>query len=273
MIDLRPYWPLTSHQVKLNKTDGSDHARYTLGSANPSFVSLYNTYHSLGKAGTPYTWRKEYKISGAWCTKTYAVMFLGDDLSITETGDWLASSGCTPNVLFGYKTALASGQNAGLLWAGAGGIDGAPATAEVFICAQAAPGAAYETNGYQAFSRCGIVAEHETFTPEIGRSAGGVWGEGNAKTYDDVLHIVMYHGTKAATPAPVRCTPPMIADGAYYQSFKDYSSYAIELWLAKDKGIIQERTPFIEDATYWGIPNCAGELFSTPRSWTTYIDD
>jgi hypothetical protein len=82
----------------------------------------------------------------------------------------------------------------------------------------------------------------------------------------------MYHGVKTPNVPAVRCVGPVSASGAYYQSFKDYSSYAIELWIAKGIGVIQENTPFIEDATYWGLPNCTGDIFTNPGSWKTYID-
>jgi hypothetical protein len=219
-------------------------------------------------------WRKEYYRSGAWCTDTYAVLFMGDDKSVTETGDWLSGTPCTPDRVLGYRN-QGTTVNAGLAWSGANGLSATPVIAEVDVWKQATPGAAISNTGVKAYSRTGLIEQLATFTPDYGRDSNGVWGAGLSKTYNDVVHIVMYHGTKTPNVAAVRCVGPISAPklGPYYQSYKDYSSYAIELWLAAGVGIIQENCPFIEDATYWGLPNCCGDIFANPvGSWVTYID-
>lgn len=138
---------------------------------------------------------------------------------------------------------------------------------------QLTPGAAYAYHGSQAYSKTGLVELLDTYTPPYGRDAGGVWGEGNGATFTDVVHVIMYHGTKSATTVPIRCdTPPVAAQGPYYQSFKNYNSYGIELWIAKDIGIIQENTLFIEDGTYWGLGNCIAGVFDAPYVWSKFID-
>lgn len=271
-VDLREYFP-ASNTIKLNRPNGNEHARYTFTASPQVFEGLYNAYYDLGTDGYHYSWRKEYKINGSWCTKTYGLLFMGDDKSITEVGDWMDRGSCHPDVLFGYKSALNGGSNTGLLWSPAGGLTSDPTTIEVFTAAQNAPNMAYSTNGWQAFSRVGLISELETYTPEFGRDSNGVWGEGNANTYTDVVHIVMYHGTKGPNTTPVRCEAPIAANGAYYQSYKDYNSYAIELWMAKGIGVIKEITTFIEDGSYWGKTNCNGEVFSPKYTYTTFIDD
>lgn len=273
-IDLRAYFP--DHVVNTyNKADGSASSRYTfqrsLSGAPTGIDGLYNGYMSLGKPGAPYMWRKEYYRSGAWCTDTYAVLFMADDKSITETGDWFASTPCTPNVALGYKTS--GSVNTGLVWSSAGGIVETAAIAEMDVWRQNTPGTAYAYGGTKAYSKVGLIEHLDSFAPAYGRDLTGTWGKGYGKTYYDVMHIVMYHGTKTTGMIPVRCVGPISAKGAYYQSYKDYDSYAIELWLAAGVGVIQENTPYIENAAFWGMSNCTGDIFaSTPGSWITYID-
>lgn len=272
-IDLREYFP-ASNTVLLRTPNGTANARYTFTASPSEFLSVYNTFLTLNKPGYHYTWRKEYWQNGAWCTATYAVLFMADDLSVTEVGDWYASTPCTPNIVFGYKTAQSGGANTGLIWAPPGGLTSIPAIAEMFTAAQATPGALYSTNGYKAYSKTGLIEVLATYKPPHGRDVSGTWCAGCAKTYTDVVHIIMYHGTRSPSPVQIRCgmTSPIAANGAYYQSFKDYNSYGIELYIAKDIGIIEERTPFIEDASYWGgaFPNCSGSLFG--NNFVKYID-
>jgi hypothetical protein len=271
--DLRSYFP-NSNTVILNKNSGSISTKYTfLKDPHNGIENVYWGYHNLNKAGVPYQWCKQYWRNGAWCTDTYAILFMGDDQSVTETGDWYASTPCTPNVVLGYKTT--GGANTGLAWAPAGGISTTPAIVECDVWRQNTPGAAYTNSGTKTYSRAALIEHFDTFTPKFGRDVNGVWGEGLSKSYLDVIHIIMYHGTKNASSPQVRCVGPMTANGAYYQSYKDYNSYAIELWLAAGVGVIQENCPFIEDASAWGgtISNCSGDIFANPvGSWVTYID-
>ena len=271
-LDIRDYFANGTN--KLNSVNGGDYSRYTFTTDHSGFASLYNTYLTLNKAGHTLIWQKEYKSGTGWCTKTYGVLFKGDDKSITEVGDWLASNnGCTPNVLFGYKTALSGGANTGLIWSTTDGL-ASVGVAEMYTAGQASTGSPYATNGSAAFSKTGLIEQLVTFQPAYGRCQDGSWSSLCGKVYTDVIHIVMYHGTKTGSPM-VRCSnSPISANGAYYQSYKNYNSYAIELWLARGIGIIQENFPFVEDASYWqgAFPNCSGGVFSAPNAWTTFID-
>lgn len=272
--DLREYFP-DSKQSTFRKTDGSLQSRYTFTKANAGFDGLYNGYYSQGVPGYHYEWQKEYQVGGTFKTATYCILFMADDKKVTEVGDWLNIG--YPNTdsygLFGYKNQGTS-VNTGLGWSDAGGLTLTPYVKEMDVWNQATSGAAYTYKGYQAYSKSGLIEHLDSFTPQFGRDSGGTWGEGRAQTYNDVLHIVMYHGTKNASTVPLRCnTPPLGAKGAYYQSFKNYNSYAIELWIAKDVGIIQERTTFVEDGSYWGVSNFNGDIFSAPNSWTSFIDN
>jgi hypothetical protein len=260
-VDLRPYFPETV--TYLSKANGTPQSKYSFISNNQDLKNLYTSYLNLNKAGAPFYWKKDYWINNAWCTATYAIMFKGDDKTITEAGDWLASTPCTPNIILGYKS---NGTSTGLIWAN-DTFDVTASLAEMNVWQQNAPSSAYEYSNYQAFHKTGVVEVLSKFKPKYGR-LNGVWAEGNGTEYSDVIHIVMYHGTrKASGQVPIRCSAPIKADGAYYQSYKDYNSYAIELWLAKDVGIIQERTTFIEDGAYWSKPNCTGYVFNTLMEW------
>lgn len=269
-VDLQQYFP-DYKVITLNKAAGTAATRYTMQKSPTPLDTFYNNFLSQNKPGLPYMWRKEYWRDGAWCTATYAILFMGEDGSVTETGDWFANSGCTPNVAFGYKTA--AGVKAGLLWSGAGGLSDVSVIAEVDVWRQNTPGAAYTNSGNKAYSKTGLIEYLTEYTVPYGRDEYGVWREGGGKTYADVVRIVMYHGTKSPTSTSIRCVGPISANGAYYQSYKDYNSYAIEIYLAKGLGIIQHNTPFIEDGTFWGMSNCNGDIFQYPGQWATYIDE
>lgn len=255
-VSLRDYLP-AQNQVVLSKANGKPHARYTFTRNHSGFQGLYRSLMDIGKAGQTFVWQKEYMTGGAWCTKTYAIFFLADDGSVTEVGDWLANSGCAPSMAFGYRT----GANVptGLVWSPAGTLNATPSTREMAVHRQATPNAAYENTGHFAYSKVGLVS----LVPEM--TVGH-------RVFKDVAHVVMYHGTQAPIPAPVRCAnSPIRATGVYYQSYKNYNSYAIELWLAKGIGVIKESTSFIEDAAYWGLSNCNGRIFSSSAEWDTAL--
>ena len=256
-VDLGAYLP-ESNQVVLSKASGAPHARYTFTKSHSGFTGLYASLMDQGKPGYHYVWQKEYMIAGSWCTKTYAILFVGQDGSVKEVGDWLSQgSSCSPSIAFGYRDWW--NKPTGLVWVPPGGLKGSAVASEMHVAAQASPGAAYAINGYRAFSKTGLVEVLPSMT--IGQF-----------TFRNVVHLVMYHGTRSPTPTPVRCDhQPTTASGSYYQSFKDYSSYAIELWLAPGVGVIKENTPFIEDASYWGAGNCIGQIFEPEKSWATFI--
>lgn len=270
-IDLTQYLP-QFQQAIYRKADESLYSRYTFQESPMPLDNLYANYMNLNKPGVPMMWRKEYWQNSAWCTQTYGALFKGEDKSVTETGDYMPSSvPCQPNTILGYKTN--TGTPTGLQWSGPGGLSDVPAVVEMNVWRQNSPGAAYTDSGSDAYSKTGLVAHHVAFTPEYGRDEQGVWRKGGAMTYYDVVHLVMYHGTKTVGRAKVRCdVPPPAAEGAYYQDYKEYNSYAMEMWFARDVGLVQERTTFIADGGYWGMTNCRGHVFEPTAGWTTFID-
>jgi hypothetical protein len=271
-VDLQQYFPQQTQVIEYRKASGNSYAKYTFQPAPTPVDSLYYGYMNLNQAGHTYMWRKQYWKAEAWCTETYAVLVFGDDGSIKETGDWMPSSvPCQPNTMLGYKN---SGVNYGLVWSPGGGLSKLATIAEMDVFRQNTPGASVTDSGHDAYSKVGLVEHLESYTPPYGRCTDGTWGAGCGKTYYDVAHIVMYHGTRKAVPAPVRCVGAVAAQGVYYQSYLNYNSYAIELYLARDKGIIQENTPYIEDAGFWpGLQNCTGDLFQYQGQWPSYIDE
>lgn len=122
-VDLREYFP-ANNTVLLRRKTGDASARYTFISSPSGYLALYNQFFSLNKPGYHYLWKKEYWKDNAWCTSTDAILFMGNDLSVTEVGDWYASTACTPNVAFGYRTP--AGANTGLVWSPPGGLPTTP---------------------------------------------------------------------------------------------------------------------------------------------------
>lgn len=253
MIDLRQYFP-DNTVVTLNKPTGP-HARYTMQRAPAGFKPLFDAHMRLAKPGHHYMWMKEYFVGGQWVTATYALLHIGDDGSITEVGDWLHLGQGNFGV-FGYRNA--SG-NAGLVWCPPGGLTGEAQYDEMATISQAYPGAALVGNGSTCYSESGLIA----VLPAVAIKGA---------IYRDVVHMVMYHGVKIPGREPVKAGRlPLTANGVYYRNRSEWDEYAIELWLAKGIGIVKERTPFIENAEWWGLPNFTGEIFGEPGSWTTEI--
>lgn len=255
MINLQEYFP-DNNVVLLHKSDVSWHARYTFTKRRQGFEPFYDAYLKLDKSGYYYVWQKEYFVENAWKTATYAVLFMGTDGSITEVGDWLNFGDNTYGV-FGYRKD--DGTNTGLIWSPPGGLKGEPQYDEMNTISQAYSGAALVQNGSKCYSESGLI----DVIPSMAI---------NGITYTNVAHIVMYHGVRNIGSVPVKAVKlPLVANGVYYRNRSDWDEYAMELWLAKGVGIIKERTPFIENAAWWGLPNFIGELFSEPGSWTTEL--
>lgn len=252
MIDLREYFPDTG-SVTLHKPTGP-HARYTFSRAPNGFKPLFDAFLKLPKPGEHYVWQKEYMTAGKWVTATYAILQMCDDGSVVEVGDWL-HLGRGDFGVFGYRRD--DGANAGLVWCPPGGLIGEPQWDEMATISQAYSGAALAQNGSRCYSESGLISVIPSMV------VSGV-------AYRDVAHIVMYHGVRNLGSTPVKADKlPLVANGVYYRNRSDWDEYSMELWLAKGVGIIKERTPWIENASWWGLPNFVGEIFSAPGSWTT----
>jgi hypothetical protein len=256
MIDLRKYFP-DSSTVVLNNSAGQPHARYTFSRAPDGFLPLFDAYLKVPKAGHHYVWRKEYFVDNLlWRTATYGILQICDDGSVIEVGDWLHLGNGSFGV-FGYRHD--DGSNAGLIWCPPGGLTGEAQYDEMSTISQAYSGAALTQNGSRCYSESGLIDVIPSMT------VGG-------KTYAGVVHMVMYHGVQIPGRVPVKAGRlPLVANGVYYRNRSDWDEYAIELWLAPGVGIIRERTPWIENASWWNLPDFSGDLFGTPGVWVTEV--
>ena len=252
-IDLRQYFP-DHNVVLLNKPFNVPHARYTFTRAREGFQPLFDAHMKLPKPGYHYVWQKEYWSGDKWVTATYGILQMCDDGSVYEVGDWLHLGNGQFGV-FGYRND--DGTRAGLVWCPPGGLTKEPQYDEMATISQAYAGAALTQNGSRCYSESGLIQ----LMPNL------VVGK---ESYTEVVHMVMYHGVQNIGAPPIKAKRlPLVANGVYYRNRSEWSEYAMELWLVRGVGIVRERTPFIEDASWWGLPNFIGELFGDPGSWTT----
>lgn len=251
-IELRKYLP-DNRTVVLNNTSGQPHAKYTFSRAPAGFWPLFSAHLRIPKHGHHYVWQKEYLTNGQWVTATYAILQICDDGSVIEVGDWLHLGNGTFGV-FGYRSGF---EHAGLVWCPPGGLTGEPQYDEMETISQAYSGAALARNGSRCYSESGLIDVIPSMV------VGGV-------TYHNVCHIVMYHGVQIPGRVPVKAGKlPLVANGVYYRNRSEWDEYAIELWLAPGVGVIRERTPWIENASWWNLPDFSGDLFGTPGVWVT----
>lgn len=285
--DLRPYFLNIAKSHVFRKPSGVAYSNYTIVPASADFSSLYNKYFDQKKPGQQIVWRKQYAhAGGTWCTATYANLFLGDDMSVTEVGDWYAEKGsCTPNVAFGYKSPDGK-SNDGLAWAPVGGFvgNGSATKFEIQTIRQLVAGGAYVNSGYRAYNITGLVKLLPTFTPAYGNKDGTGWRLGGGKTYTNVVRIIFYHGTRQPGQTNFsRCSNLDSSWGfaPYYRPQAGYNSYVSEYYMAEGVGFIQES--FISnESEYWGaglickglaLGTTAAEHQAAMESFINYIDD
>lgn len=222
-VDLRDYLP----NGRTVMTSGSVSAMYTIKDSKPS------QWFGMDKPGQLKTLKKEYNAGNGWQLATTAYLYYGDDKSITELGDIIKGQPLT----YGGK---------GLEWARKGGLTNRAKikTMPVIRGGGEAKSKAYFTSH---------MIEHLPSHTLMG---------GNRATYYDVVHVIMYHGTQQGKePNNIYCSNFVFQrPGVMYFRHKNYKSYAMEYYIAKGVGIIEEVTPYIEDGSFWGAGNCIGEL-------------
>jgi len=269
--DMRNYFPQSYRRNVSRKQDGSMYSDYRFYPATVDFNNLYRMLMDLGKPGRLMVWEKRYAPSNDTCIATYANLFLGDDMSVTEVGDWYANNGCNPDVAFGYSDSTLSRPD-GLAWSAPGGIRNLAYKEGLGIQRQVTPGSAYVnygTHGYKAWNHTVLKETLPTYTPPYGRSPTGAWGRGLSKTYRDVIKIIFYHGTQMPGQQPINC-----GSKPDYVSKPGYHTYASEIYFAKGIGIIQESFLYTESGAYWNMPNCSGSTMdNSGAKWTSYIDE
>jgi hypothetical protein len=287
VVDLRAYFP-ANRKNTLASASGQYVHDYTFLPADASFQALYDSLLSLGKPGEVRVWQKTYPTSGG-CAGPYSpdfgVLLLGDDASVTEVGDWVsASDACHANTAFGYRDP-ATGAPSGLAWAPPGGLTRASGGA-VFglqVWRQNEPGGAYADGGFTAYATTSLVEALATYAPPYGRS-GGVWHAGGGKTYSDVVRILFHHGPGGPGLADVTCSSldPAWPYSATYHHQPGYQSYALEYYLAKGVGVVQESLLYTESSYFGDAYVCAAgvAMGATPADhaaqlavWAWYADD
>lgn len=259
-IDLRSYFPTSSSGVwyNYNHAAGDLYSTYGFYSTSPGLQGLYNQWFNLKKSGQLYTWIKAFNANGqSVCIATYDNLFLGSDLSVTEVGDWMSSpiTSCTPSIARGYQV---NGQPSGLVWAAPGGLrttpldytDASAAPAQAFnlaVAQETVVNGAYGANGSTTWDHVQVLEVLPTYTPPYGRSATYQWGEGKSQTYNNVIHIIFYHGVSAGGTNPAETTcyqdlDPNWTYSKYYYHLPGFNTYASEYYMARGVGIIQQTT-------------------------------
>ncbi len=280
--DPRRYWVAGRELfVRANGTYFGAYIFQEHANLSESIGWVYNTYLNQGQSGKVMSWAKYYPTgNGGYCVPTYGILLLGDDQRVTETGDWFApaNDSCNPSVPFGYRV---SGTPTGLFWAEPGGYvaQASPPTREMNVWRGETNSPFAQTN-FDAFSRLVVVEHLDRFQPAYGRNNGSAWAKGNAAVYTDVIHLILYHGVRNnSAPTLKRCgqggLPGVQSQhSSLYVSQPGYESYAMELYLAAGKGIVQESLLFNE-LDYWDSGTqdntCHGSIMDGDASgWTWY---
>jgi hypothetical protein len=262
--DLRPYFPVANNVYRHDF--GRAHHRYTFFWATPDFQNIYNYYFSLApRQGQVLIWQKVYASdSNNWenlnCTHTYGHLFIGSgsDRGVVEVGDWMnhdndipaIAGGVCPNdySILGYRpgnTFSPGGGSTGLNWSGSDGLTpnamNSDQTGHVFR-AFASSGWAYTDSTYLEYSSPKLLQILPTWSPDYGRDANGAWVQRPPKTYTNVIRMVLYHGPTLPNQAqPSGCsTDPANPLSSLYYSRPPFATYALELYLDRQNGILQE---------------------------------
>ena len=273
-IDLADYFPTRVTQKTYRTGSGAAYATYTYSPNPVDFLGLYFQFFNLQRAGSLGVWTKHY--AGSPMPATHALLFFGRDKSVTELGDYynLGLSSGNQFVLFGYRNPYGGHAVDGLRWAHASGQIGLSNVVHPYV--QPGPGREFTFKSTDAANTAYtyVVAQRlSSFQPQYGRR-NGQWGKGNGTKYSDVLRLLFYHGTNHGNVGLDCSQKAGNFLKAQYAKVPGFNSYVSEYYLAKGKWIIQERTLYIEDASYWrnqgiNVPDCSGAAFS-PSSDGSY---
>ncbi|MFA5875213.1 MAG: hypothetical protein WC901_00800 [Candidatus Margulisiibacteriota bacterium] len=242
-VNLQDYFPDNRVNYYANAQGGLT-ARFSFTKNNPDMRKKF----PFKKKGTVGSWAKAYNVGGAYQHVVTQPLFFGTNRSVIELG----------GVKEGGQTTYKSGGYTGLYWSAPGGIDYNFKTKVMDVYVNGNHG------DLRAYSRTRLVELLPSFTLEAG----------NKQTYQNVAHMVMYHGTATAAKKVVRCWNAPVLSAGYvpYIPMKGYNSIAIELWLAPGVGIIKHRIAFAEspDGRH-GFSRCSGNMFTGGDSWTDYL--
>ncbi len=301
-IDLRPYWTAAGSTQTFRRANGDVYGWYRFAEeeAPGDFFNLYASFYDQRTPGRLVSWQKAYPGADGPNTATYGLLWFGDDGYVTEVGDWYnASVECGATDFFvplGYRE-LDSPTNSGLTWSPPGGVvaELSPER-EVRVFRRSCGANDYRYFGYDAYSAVRLVAHHDTWQAPYGRDAEGVWRAGAGRVYEDVVQLLFLHGTRSPAitrgeETPARCGPetldPAYGRAALYRSFSNYETYAIEAYLARDVGYVQEALLFTEsdyfnvrapDGTVLVDNVCKGAIMGRDHEtaealWAATLDD
>lgn len=311
MFDLQTYM-VESDALYLNYR-GKPFGRYRFYDATRNFQHLYQNHFSTGVDGKLMIWEKSYfnPLKNHWnrCPQTYALLLYGSsgtDRRIYELGDWYTDSpdsqDCVANlqrwrtIEYFQRVGNKFHQfNTGLAWAGSAGIN----MTGLFDYDIGVFSNNKFTN-YLAMYSTRLVNHFDVWRPDYG-SMNGVWRKnpGNLPdadrsfpVYSDVIEIIMYHGVKSALVPKTgvqRCGPEHYDAANVYSSYyydvrtrrpiteawPGYEIYAMQLYIAKGKGIVQERLLFSESDYFgkcvgYGMKKNVNNINPDPKAYAWY---
>ena len=223
-------------------SNGNMTARYGFEKHSPGLQKAFK----FKKGGTIGGWDKSYFNGSYFQHIVVQPLYFGNNQSVIELGGLKNEGKVT------YKIGDIS---TGLYWSAPGGLSYGYRTKQMDVYVNGNHG------DLRAYSRTRLIEQLPSYTLE----------HGNRQTYQDVVHIVFYHGTKTTAHDIVRCFDKQVlnAENQPYIAMKGYNSYAVELWLARGIGVIKERQIFSEQRE--GERNCAGNMFDGGENWTNYL--
>jgi hypothetical protein len=293
-IALQNYWPtqLTYSESRLVRHDGFLYfinVFYPAGGLQPFYDQTMKSgvpgktyvkeqrWNYLAKAVPQPYWETMYNPPTArTCLTEYDFWHFGDDGSIVEAGsyanpDMRPADGCEIPAGGSSYWDYTTGQLSGLGMSGPGLLTkGIPH--KNFNVTNSSPAlVAAGNHKFKLFSDSRLINVYPRFQPAYGRSAQGVWAKGNGKIYENVAHIIFYHGGE---PHPMQITTSdklyacsnvqsLNPDASKYVNFPGYNAYASEYYLAPGKGVIQTSFLYSESDAFQG-PHCTkGTVFVT----------
>lgn len=265
VVDLKHYFPKQIMQKKYKNSVGQDYATYTYSPNPSSFLELYDQHFNLQLPGMLGVWTKQYALNNT--PATHALIFFGSDGSAIEVGDYYNKGEEYNNefILFGYRNTSNFKIN-GLKWAHREGRINISNVVHPYSQNQSGLSFEFKETDKNTLAYAYVQAEKlDKFTPLYG-SKDGVWKKGHGKKYSNVLRLRFYHGTNQGNINLDCSSKPGNDLKGYYEKINGFSSYVSEYYLAKEQWIIQERTLYIEDASYWrsmgqNIEDCSGAAF------------
>ena len=275
-VDLRSYFPVATNTYRLAREDGFVGIRYNFFVATSDFQNLYNTYFNLNKPGQLLIWQKVVSAppgsQNLNCTVTYGHLYTGggSDHSVVEVGDWLNGNaqvlpdGTCPNQFyaFGYQPSQTFALPAtGINWSGANGLTSSIGSSYqqgfIFANANQDPNNSYVSSTQMEFSDPVLIEVLSTWQAPWGRNGGSPNGWGSpGQTYTNVVRMILYHGTTGSNTCQGQFDPTNPWQ-VYFRHYSGFQTYAQELYMDQQHGILQFRVLYDEGG---GLGGCGAGL-------------